>query len=67
MPTKTIWICTKYRKTGCKARVTTSKNMAVISNDHNHQPNCAAEFIATLPFQTVKVFQKRDRDLVPLD
>nr|CAH7732208.1 unnamed protein product [Callosobruchus chinensis] len=52
---RTEWICTEYRKTKCKARVTTMKNMAILTNTHNHTPNCVDKDFESLPSQVVRI------------
>lgn len=33
---RTMWICSQYKKTGCKARLTTFGKIVKISGVHNH-------------------------------
>ncbi|XP_018573613.1 protein tramtrack, beta isoform isoform X32 [Anoplophora glabripennis] len=55
---QTDWICTSYRKTKCRARVVTKKNMAVVKDVHNHKPNSLEFDLSKLSNQAVSVFYK---------
>ncbi|XP_018573606.1 protein tramtrack, beta isoform isoform X25 [Anoplophora glabripennis] len=55
---RTVWICTSYRKTRCKARVTTTQNIAKITDIHNHIPNALGRDLRTLPFKFVTIIDR---------
>ncbi|XP_023014966.1 uncharacterized protein isoform X24 [Leptinotarsa decemlineata] len=55
---KSIWMCTRYRQTKCKARVTTKQNMAIVTDIHNHELDLLTEDLNSLPFKFVTIHKK---------
>ncbi|XP_056644069.1 modifier of mdg4-like isoform X39 [Diorhabda carinulata] len=55
---KTVWLCTEYRKIGCKARITTTQKTAITRGSHNHTPNCLNADLSVLPFQNFNIIFK---------
>ncbi|XP_072393836.1 uncharacterized protein [Diabrotica undecimpunctata] len=58
MTGKTVWLCSEYRKNGCKARITTMQNRASISGFHNHPPSCIETDLSALPYRIFNISRK---------
>ncbi|XP_018573595.1 protein tramtrack, beta isoform isoform X15 [Anoplophora glabripennis] len=58
---KTFWICYSYRKTRCKARVTTTGNVAKLSGSHNHEPNAKDCDLSKLCHQRIRIYKTTSR------
>lgn len=54
---KTMWICSGYFKTKCRARATTSGRMVYVSGVHNHEPKQKKSKFTNMLSQRVKIMR----------
>ncbi|KAL3277330.1 hypothetical protein HHI36_012681 [Cryptolaemus montrouzieri] len=45
---RTLWICSKYRRTNCKARLVTFGRNVKLTYGHNHSPDVTNEMLKSM-------------------